>query len=162
MATISANPAAAALTSAAPSSAAPAGRKPVDVQPFNNLLTTMDETGEQIYALLDQQFEVGRVLAPSESVRYTVTGDSSGVVPGTLTINGTAVELTETYRITVNNFLAGGGDGFIVLTQGANVVNQPGFDVDALEVYLSGEPVSPPGPTGSAWADQRSTPPCHP
>ncbi|HEX8780025.1 MAG TPA: 5'-nucleotidase, partial [Nocardioides sp.] len=113
-----------------------------EVQPFNNLLTTMDLTGEQLYALLDQQFQVGRVLAPSDSVRYSVT--SAGVVPGSLTIGGATVVLTESYRITVNNFLAGGGDGFSVLTQGTNVVNQPGFDVDALEAHLAGDPVSAP------------------
>jgi 5'-nucleotidase len=115
-----------------------------EVQPFNNLLTTMDLTGEQLYALLNQQLEVRRILQPSASVRYTITADGSGVVPGSLTINGTPVVANQTYRITVNNFLAGGGDGFTVLTQGTNVVNQPGFDVDALEAYLSGDPVSAP------------------
>ncbi len=115
-----------------------------EVQPFNNLLTTMDLTGEQLYALLNQQFEVRRILQPSASVRYTVTADGSGVVPGSLTINGTPVVANQTYRITVNNFLAGGGDGFTVLTQGTNVVNQPGFDVDALETHLSGDPVAAP------------------
>ena len=44
----------------------------------------------------------------------------------------------------MNTFLAGGGDGFTVLTQGANPVNQPGFDVDALIASLSGGPVAPP------------------
>jgi 5'-nucleotidase len=106
------------------------------VQPFNNLLTTMDLTGAQLYALLDQQFAVGRVLAPSDSVRYTVT--ATGVVAGSLTIGGTPVTDTGVYRITVNSFLAGGGDNFSVLMQGTNVVNQPGFDVDALQAYLSG------------------------
>jgi 5'-nucleotidase len=114
------------------------------VQPFNNLLTTLDLTGEQLYALLDQQFEVGRVLSPSSTVAYTVAADGSSVVPGSLTIGGTAVDPAGTYRITVNNFLAGGGDGFTVLTEGANPVNQPGFDVDALVAYLSGDPVSAP------------------
>ena len=65
-------------------------------------------------------------------------------MPGSLTIGGVPVVLDQTYRITVNNFLAGGGDGFSVLTLGDNVVNQPGFDVDALEAYLSGAPVAPP------------------
>ncbi len=115
------------------------------VQPFNNLLTTLDLTGAQLYALLDQQFEVDRVLSPSSSVAYTVAADASGVVPGSLTIGGDAVVLEETYRITVNNFLAGGGDGFSVLTEGTNAVNQPGFDVDALVAYLSGDAVSAPG-----------------
>ncbi|TFV57275.1 bifunctional metallophosphatase/5'-nucleotidase [Geodermatophilus sp. DF01-2] len=112
------------------------------VQPFNNLLTTLTLTGEQLYALLDQQFAVGRVLLPSNSVRYTVTGGA--VTPGSLTIDGTPVDRVASYRITVNNFLAGGGDGFTVLTQGTDAVNQPGFDVDALLAYLAGEPVAPP------------------
>ncbi|MGY2066770.1 bifunctional metallophosphatase/5'-nucleotidase [Blastococcus sp. SYSU DS0619] len=115
-----------------------------EVQPFNNLLTTLDLTGEQLYALLDQQFEVGRVLAPSASVRYEVAADGSSVVPGSLTIGDEAVALEETYRITVNSFLAGGGDGFTVLTEGADPVNQPGFDIDALVAYLSGDPVPAP------------------
>lgn len=115
-----------------------------EVQPFNNLLTTLDLTGTQLYALLNQQFAVRRILAPSASVQYAVRADGAGVVPGSLTINGTAVVATQTYRVTVNNFLAGGGDGFTVLTQGTNAVNQPGFDVDALEAYLSGDPVSAP------------------
>ena len=114
------------------------------VQPFNNLLTTMDLTGEQLYALLDQQLELGTVLSPSDSVRYTVAGDGSAVVPGSLTIAGTPVDPGTSYRVTVNSFLAGGGDGFTVLTEGSNVVNQPGFDVDALVDYLSGDPVSAP------------------
>jgi 5'-nucleotidase len=114
------------------------------VQPFNNLLTTLDLTGQQLYELLDQQFAVDRVLAPSSTVAYTVTADGGGVVPGSLTIGGAPVVLDQTYRITVNNFLAGGGDGFTVLTEGANVVNQPGFDVDALVAYLSGDAVSAP------------------
>ncbi|MGY2085907.1 bifunctional metallophosphatase/5'-nucleotidase [Blastococcus sp. SYSU DS0539] len=116
-----------------------------EVQPFNNLLTTLDLTGQQLYALLDQQFQVERVLAPSDSVRYQVAADGGSVVPGSLTIGGEAVGLEETYRITVNSFLAGGGDGFTVLTEGADPVNQPGFDIDALVAYLSGDPVPEPG-----------------
>ena len=114
------------------------------MQPFNNLLTTLDLTGEQLYALLVRQFEVDRVLAPPSTVAYTVAADGSSVLPGSLTISGETVGPDQTYRITVNNFLAGGGDGFTVLTEGANPVNQPGFDVGALVAYLSGDPVSAP------------------
>ena len=114
------------------------------VQPFNNLLTTLDLTGTQLYAVLDQQFAVDRVLAPSGSVRYTVAPGGESVVPGSLTIGGTTVVAGGTYRITVNNFLATGGDGFTTLRAGTNAVNQPGFDVDALIAYLDGEPVAPP------------------
>jgi 5'-nucleotidase len=36
-------------------------------------------------------------------------------------LNGEPIELGQSYRITVNNFMASGGDNFTVLTQGANV-----------------------------------------
>jgi len=115
------------------------------VQPFNNLLTTLDLTGEQLYTLLNQQFRASNViLQPSASVAYQINSTRSAVVPGSLRIGGSPVVATNTYKITVNNFLAGGGDGFSVLSQGRNPVNQPGFDVDALTAYLAGEPVSPP------------------
>jgi 5'-nucleotidase len=115
------------------------------VQPFNNLLTTLDLTGEQLYALLNQQFRATNViLQPSASVTYEINSTRSAVVPGSLKIGGTAVIPTANYKITVNNFLASGGDGFTVLTQGRNPVNQPGFDVDALTAYLGGDPVSAP------------------
>ena len=114
------------------------------VQPFNNILTTLTLTGEQLYALLDQQFAVNRVLQPSSTVAYRVDPATRRVVPGSLTIGGMAVDPAASYPITVNNFLAGGGDGFTVLTQGTNAVNQPGFDVDAFIAYLSGDPVAPP------------------
>jgi len=42
-----------------------------------------------------------------------------------------------TYRVTVNNFLASGGDGFSVLP-GARVVADVGQDLDALEAYIAG------------------------
>ncbi len=113
------------------------------VQPFNNLLTTLDLTGTQLYALLNQQFAVNRVLAPSSTVAYTVSSGSRTVVPGSLSIGGVPVDPATTYRITVNSFLAGGGDGFSVLTQGTDVVNQPGFDVDALIAYIAGGASAP-------------------
>ncbi|MBQ1071348.1 5'-nucleotidase C-terminal domain-containing protein, partial [Micromonospora sp. D75] len=66
------------------------------------------------------------------------------VVRGSLTINGTPVTDTATYRVTVNNFLAGGGDGFSVLTGGTNAVTGQ-IDLDAFTAYLTEKsPVSPP------------------
>jgi len=126
------------------------------VQPFANNLVTMDLTGEQLYCLLEQQFQVGRTLYPSASVSYLV--DPAGqtapagadpctgtrVVADSLTIGGAAVVAEGSYRITVNNFLAGGGDGFTVLTGGENMVTGP-IDLDAFTAYLGGHsPVSAP------------------
>ena len=48
------------------------------------------------------------------------------------------------YRVTVNNFLAGGGDGFTVFAEGTERHGGP-VDLDALESWLKAHsPLSPP------------------
>ncbi|WP_433293071.1 bifunctional metallophosphatase/5'-nucleotidase [Pseudonocardia sp. CA-142604] len=123
------------------------------VQPFNNYLTTVDLTGAQLDCLLEQQFVAERTLQPSGSVAYTVDPNGvsgtaadpcSGTRVGALGIAGTPVDPAATYRITVNSFLADGGDGFSVLTQGTNRV-VGGLDIDGLAAYLTEVgPVAPP------------------
>ncbi|MEU4713116.1 bifunctional metallophosphatase/5'-nucleotidase [Micromonospora purpureochromogenes] len=125
------------------------------VQPFANNLVTLDLTGAQLYCVLEQQFVVGRTLYPSSAVRYTVdvngtTGTTADpcagtrVVRGSLTLGGVTVTDAGTYRVTVNNFLAGGGDGFTVLKSGTNQVTGM-IDLDAFVAYLTASsPVSAP------------------
>jgi 5'-nucleotidase len=123
------------------------------VQPFGNYLTTLDLTGAQLDCLLEQQFVTERMLQPSAGVRYTVRqagtpGTASDPCAGTkvdgIVVGGVPVDPAGTYRITVNSFLAGGGDGFSVLTEGANdVVGGP--DLDAFVAYLgANRPTAPP------------------
>lgn len=59
-----------------------------------------------------------------------------------MTIDGKPLAPTRRYRVTVNNFLASGGDGFSVLTRGTNVVDA-GLDLDATETYLKSNPLPP-------------------
>jgi 5'-nucleotidase len=125
------------------------------VQPFANNLVTLDLTGAQLYCLLEQQFAVGRVLYPSASVRYVVDPDGATasvdtpcaggrVVEGSLRIGGAPVEEAATYRITVNSFLAGGGDAFTTLPAGTGAVTG-GIDLDAFIDHLrSASPVGAP------------------
>ncbi|PYC71086.1 bifunctional metallophosphatase/5'-nucleotidase [Micromonospora arborensis] len=125
------------------------------VQPFANNLVTLDLTGAQLYCVLEQQFVTGRTLYPSATVGYvvdpagttgTVADPCAGtrVVRGSLTIGGTTVDTAATYRVTVNNFLAGGGDGFSALTGGTNLVTAQ-IDLDAFVAYLTAQsPVSAP------------------
>ncbi|TQM43559.1 bifunctional metallophosphatase/5'-nucleotidase [Pseudonocardia cypriaca] len=123
------------------------------VQPFGNYITTLDLTGAQLDCLLEQQFVTERVLQPSATVRYVVRqagtpGTGADPCAGTkvdgITIGGAPVDPAATYRITMNSFIAGGGDGFSVATQGANDF-VGGADVDALTAYLgANRPVGPP------------------
>ena len=50
-----------------------------------------------------------------------------------------------TYRITVNSFLADGGDNFLVLTEGTDRLGGE-VDLDALVTYFGANSPVPPGP----------------
>ncbi|MGH3343272.1 MAG: bifunctional metallophosphatase/5'-nucleotidase [Carbonactinosporaceae bacterium] len=126
------------------------------VQPFANVLVTMDLTGEQVLTLLRQQFTginsgSPRVLQPSEGFAYTVDSSASGadrIVAGSVRVHGEPLDPARTYRVTVNNFLADGGDGFGVLEEGANRLVGVA-DLAAFTSYLgahssAADPIGPP------------------
>jgi 2',3'-cyclic-nucleotide 2'-phosphodiesterase (5'-nucleotidase family)/predicted AlkP superfamily phosphohydrolase/phosphomutase len=118
------------------------------VQPFANDLVKMDLTGAQVWTLLGQQFQTpsNRILEISGlHYRYHLTSPTTGVIdavfvgpPGD---DSTPVpnDASVTYTVTVNSFLAGGGDGFTVLRDGTNRVVGP-VDLDALVEYVEGLP----------------------
>ena len=119
------------------------------VQPFGNSLVTMTLTGAQIDTLLEQQW-VGqsfpRILQISAGFSYTwdaSAAEGSKVDPGSVVIGGTVLNLAASYRITVNSFLAAGGDNFSVLTEGTDRLGGE-IDLDALVNYFRlNSPVSP-------------------
>jgi 5'-nucleotidase len=117
------------------------------VQPFSNILQTLTYTGAQIDAVLEQQWlpNLTRILQPSSTLHYTQTlANPMGDRVSNITINGVAVDPAASYRVTVNNFLAAGGDSFTALTVGTDVTGGP-IDLDAFTAYLTAHsPVSPP------------------
>lgn len=119
-------------------------------QPFRNQLVTMTLTGAQIKAALEQQWldpTRPRVLQVSKGFNYTwdnakPLGDR--IVASSMTLNGVPIDPAASYRVTVNNFLAVGGDGFTVLKEGASQIFGI-YDVDALYAYFqANSPVAPP------------------
>ena len=61
-----------------------------------------------------------------------------------MALNGTAMADATSYRVTMNSFLATGGDNFTVFNQGTNTLGGD-QDVDALEAYIkAGSPLAPP------------------
>ncbi len=124
------------------------------VQPFGNSLVTLSLTGAQIEQLLEQQFvgcpngqTFNRILLPSAGFNYSwsATGaDCDKVDPASIFIDGVAVNAGDTYRVTINSFLADGGDKFDVLKQGTNRLGGA-QDSDALEAYfIANSPIAVP------------------
>ncbi|HKY48258.1 MAG TPA: bifunctional metallophosphatase/5'-nucleotidase [Acidimicrobiia bacterium] len=120
------------------------------VQPFGNSLVTMTLTGTQIEALLEQQFRStgNTVLQVSEGFTYSWSASApvgSKVDPASIMIGGTPLDLAASYRVTVNSFLADGGDGFSVLIGGTDRLGGD-IDLDALVAYFAANSPVTPGP----------------
>ena len=109
------------------------------VQPFGNTLVTKTFTGTQVLALLEQQFDdVGPVQLFSASQGFGMVWDLSAPLGARVveaTLNGEPIDPEATYRITMNSFLAAGGDNFTVFEQGTDATTGP-VDLDAMEAYL--------------------------
>lgn len=120
------------------------------VQPFGNSIVTLSLTGQQIRELLEQQWSGAnadrpRILQPSKELSYAYKKDATAVPRATqIMISGQALMDSKSYRVTVNSFIADGGDNFTVLTKGTNRVGG-GQDIDALEKYINqNSPVQAP------------------
>jgi len=113
-------------------------------QPFGNSLVTMTLTGAQLEALLELQWlqsganVLTRILQPSAGFTYTYDATQpigSRIDPTQMRLDGVTIDPAADYRVTVNSFLATGGDGFAVLNEGRNRLGGA-VDTDALETYL--------------------------
>ena len=153
------------------------------VQPFGNSLVTMTLTSTQLKALLEQQFTgcggqvADRPLQPSSGLRVTwragappcariadviftptdlaatpvATGPAQAIVR-----DGVVLEPGRTWRVTVNNYLANGGDGFSTLTAGTQRIGGA-QDIDALVAYMASTlpPNAPYDPREPALGEPR-------
>lgn len=112
------------------------------VQPFGNSIVTLSLTGKQIRDVLEQQWSGAnaatvRILQPSKEFSYSYKKDNSASPRASnILVAGQALDDSKVYRVTVNSFLADGGDNFTVLKEGKNPVGG-GQDIDALEKYVS-------------------------
>ncbi|GGE09519.1 bifunctional metallophosphatase/5'-nucleotidase [Marinithermofilum abyssi] len=109
-----------------------------NVQPFNNDLVTMKMTGEQIRKLLEQQWQLDRprVLQISGlTYKWDPSRPAGDRVVELKKADGTPIEPGQTYTVTANSFLAGGGDGFTVFNEATDKVVGP-VDLDTLVEYV--------------------------
>src|SRR3984957_7476240 len=118
-------------------------------QPFRNQLVTLTLTGGQIKAMLEQQWldpKRPRILQVSKGFNYIWDGAKpygDRVIADRMSLNGQPIDATTSYRVTVNDYLAVGGDGFTALKEGS--APQFGvYDVDALYAYFqANSPIAP-------------------
>jgi 5'-nucleotidase len=118
------------------------------VQPFANIMQTITLTGANLKNVLEQQWAPGvnpKFLQISSSLHYSWSASApQGSRVSNITVNGTPVDPAATFRVSVNNFLAAGGDGFTEFTKGTDLAGGP-VDLDALIAYLGAHPnLAPP------------------
>jgi 5'-nucleotidase len=118
-------------------------------QPFRNQLVTLTLTGAQIKDMLEQQWRDPnrpRMLQVSNGFSYAwdnSKSDGERVIAARMSLNGERIDPSRSYRVTVNNYLATGGDGFAVLKNGTAPL-YGGYDADALYGYFqANSPVIP-------------------
>ena len=141
------------------------------MQPFGNSMVTMTLTAQQIKNVLEEQFAgcrgqtptTTRVMLPSAGFSYTWDGSKAcdqrvtnvklvrgGITETIVDAAGALPDPLKPYRVTVNNFMATGGDGFATLLGGASLLGGA-QDIDALVAYLAdfkapNAPYSPANP----------------
>ena len=106
--------------------------------PFRNSLVIAEMTGEQIIQLLNDS---KGSLIPSKGSSFKVAG--GGVRD--LLIAGSPVDRTKTYKVVVNNFMAGGGDNLATLKT-VKKLDTGLSDIDAFVDYIKSNcPISTGG-----------------
>lgn len=109
--------------------------------PFGNTLVMMNLNGAQLRQLLEEQGQGAAHSGPlqvSQGLSYRWNqGAPSGSRASDVRLDGAAIEDGKAYRITVNNFIAQGGDHFTMFTKGSERADTGIVDVDALKRYLA-------------------------
>jgi len=148
------------------------------VQPFGNSLVTMTLTAQDIKNVLEQQFAgcrgqadaATRIMIPSAGFKYVWDGAqacNARIRSVTLTTGGSTETLVDasgalplpnkTYRVTVNNFMATGGDGFTTFLNGKDLLGGA-QDIDALVAFLGQYKKPKPAYALNGNPDDRGTP----
>jgi 5'-nucleotidase len=113
------------------------------VQPFSNDVVKMNLSGENIYTLLNQQWQpqsdgtIRTRFLQISGLSYTWS-DANPVGQKVVEVrgaDGAPISRSASYTITVNSFLATGGDGFTILLQGTDRTVGPD-DLQALVNYV--------------------------
>ncbi len=121
------------------------------VQPFANGVVTMTLTGAQVVQVLEEQWQPEGssrdflALGVSDGFHYVYDPDApDGEHIVEVTLNGEELDADAEYRVTVNSFLAAGGDNFFTLAEGTERQELGVTDLEVLIDYFQlNSPVTP-------------------
>jgi 5'-nucleotidase len=113
------------------------------VQPFGNSLVTKTMTGDMLKRVLEQDFvgcggqTTAKTLQISSTLKYEANPSAATCDEkiGKIWVNGDLITPATSLRVTMNNFLAFGGDGFTVFNEGTAALGGA-QDIDAFADYL--------------------------
>lgn len=111
------------------------------VQPFGNILRVVEMTGQQIIDALNQQYdEDQKYYLQIAGLKYYYTDSDDPNQPYRVVAaydeNGQPLDMNKTYRVVINDFLAGGGDGFTAF-KGTNQIAVIGADTEVFMSYIA-------------------------
>lgn len=121
------------------------------VLPFGNTLITISLTGQQIHELLEQQFTESTysIMQVSNGFSYAYTLNApvgQHIDPQSIKLNGVTLDPQATYRVTVNNYMAEGGDYLSVLKQGTDRLQGPSELDMFVQYFQAHSPITAPTP----------------
>ena len=130
------------------------------VQPFANGVVTMTLTGAQIKQVLEEQWQPAGssrpFLALGVSAGFFFSYDAARAAGDrivSITLDCAPLDPNASYRVTVNSFLAAGGDNFLTLAQGTQRAELGVTDLEALIAYFEEN-----SPITADTAPRRATP----
>lgn len=111
------------------------------VQPFGNILRVVEMKGSQIVDALNQQYDEGQAYyLQIAGLHYTYTDQDDANQPYKVVQvfdqNNKPLDMNKTYNVVINDFLAGGGDGFSAF-KNTKLVGIVGQDTDAFINYIT-------------------------
>lgn len=114
-----------------------------NVQPFGNILQVVEMSGEQIERVLNEQYdEGGKYFLQISGLSYVYTDNEDAEQPAKVhqirKEDGTRLDPNATYRVVINDFLFGGGDGFKTFTE-AKLVGAVDPDTETFISYIKAQ-----------------------
>jgi 5'-nucleotidase/UDP-sugar diphosphatase len=113
----------------------------LSIVPFENYLYVVTLSGSDVAALFDYIATINQGARGfpqvSKEISYTITYDEKGMNGkiSDILINGEKIDLEKMYRIAVTDYLAGGGDGYEVLTKSVDTFNTSMLISDVVVEY---------------------------